>query len=62
MGVCNLTVCILKQVGPVTVKNPGSPTGQRGRVLVCIHAETACLDANNADCVIEKGMEQSHRV
>ena len=63
MGIGNLTVGILQQVGAVAMQYPGYPALQAGGMLAAIQTFARGFDTDHPHAVILKeGMEQAHGV
>jgi hypothetical protein len=63
MGLGDLAVLVLKQIGLVAMQNARHAAGQAGGMLVGVHAMAACLDADHLDRgIVEEGVEQADGV
>ena len=60
VGVDDLAVIILQQIGAVAVQDAGAAALEAGGVLVGVQAQPGGLDADQADIlVIDEGVEQA---
>ena len=63
MGLEDLAVVVLQQVGAVAVQHAGPPAGQRGGMAAGLDAVAAGLDADHRDGgIVEERVEQAHGV
>ena len=63
VGVDDLAVLVLQQVGAVAVQDAGLAAGERGRVHAGLDAMAAGFDADHPDALVfEEGMEQADGV